>query len=130
MGLLDIFSKDRRQRRQSESFTAKKKIRARTQYNTTIAFLVIFLWVLSDPDLGLIKDMSFGSSTIASLLILVRSTLYVTLLHYSRKAMLDYLDLEVLFRNASSTSEGSGKAIVGVGLIMISIALVIIAATV
>lgn len=127
MSLSDVFKKS------NVPTTAKKvraKIRPRNKYNIIMAVLVILLWVLSDPDLGLIKELSFGSSTIASLLVLIRSTLYVTLLHYSRKTMLDYLDLETLFKNAMLSSDGSGKAIIGVGLIMISISIVILAATV
>ena len=93
------------------------------------SFLTLLVLLLSDPDGGFIQNLPFGAGTLSTLIILVVSILYVGLLHLSRRALLDYLELDQLFKKAMETSEGSGKAIIGVGLMMISIALVIIAAT-
>ena len=93
------------------------------------SLLVIILLLLSDPDGGLVQNLSFGAGTLSTIIILVISILYVGLLHYSRKALLDYLDLEELFNKAKLTPEGSGLAIIGIGLIMISVSIVILAAT-
>lgn len=93
------------------------------------SLLVIILLLLSDPDGGLVQNLPFGAGTLSTIIILVVSILYVGLLHYSRKALLDYLDLEELFNKAKLTPEGSGLAIIGIGLIMISVSIVILAAT-
>jgi hypothetical protein len=93
------------------------------------SILTVLVLLLSDPDGGMVMSLPFGSGTLTTLIILVMSILYVGVLHLSRRALLDYLDLQELFKKAMMTSEGSGSAIIGVGLIMISIAIVILAAT-
>lgn len=93
------------------------------------SLLVIILLLLSDPDGGLVQNLPFGAGTLSIIIILVVSILYVGLLHFSRKALLDYLDLEELFNKAKLTPEGSGLAIIGIGLIMVSVSIVILAAT-
>lgn len=93
------------------------------------SLLVIILLLLSDPDGGLVQNLPFGAGTLSTIIILVVSILYVGLLHYSRKALLDYLDLEEFFNKAKLTPEGSGLAIIGIGLIMVSVSIVILAAT-
>lgn len=93
------------------------------------SFLVGIILFLSDPDSGFITDLPFGAGTLTILIVLVSSVLYVGFLHLSRRALMDYLDLSKFFAKAQQSPEGAGLAIVGVGLIMISIALVIMAAT-
>ena len=91
--------------------------------------LLVLAMFLSDPDSGLIQNLPVGGGTIATLLILALSILYVGVLHLSRKALLDYIKLEEFFKSALRTPEGSGLALCGVGLIMISVSIVIYAAT-
>ena len=93
------------------------------------SLLTLMLLVLSDPSVGAIKQLPFGGQTVALLLGLVLALLYITLLHLSRKGLLDYIDLEVFFRKALENPVGAGLAIVGVGLIMIACALVVLAST-
>lgn len=93
------------------------------------SFLVVNLLLLSDPDGGLVQNLPFGAGTISTLIILVTSILFVALLHVARKSLFDYLDLEVYFRKALMSPEGAGMALIGVGLAMVSIAVVILAAT-
>lgn len=90
--------------------------------------LTILVLFLSDPDAGFIRNLPFGAGTLSVLLILVTSILYIGLLHIARRGLLDYIDLEVYFKKALQTPEGAGMALIGVGLIMISISLVIMAA--
>jgi len=104
-------------------------MRFRSIYLVLGSILVAILLFLSDPDSGFITDLPFGAGTLTILLILVSSVLYVGFLHLSRRALIDYIDLSKLFGKAAQTPEGAGLAIVGVGLIMISISLVIMAAT-
>ena len=91
-------------------------------------FLTIFVLLLSDPDTNMLKALPFGAGALSTIIILVTSILFIGLLHLARKGLLDYLDLQVLFTKALETAQGAGLAIVGVGLIMIAIAVVILAA--
>lgn len=103
-------------------------MRFRNVYMVVGSSLVLLLWILSDPDLGLIQSLPIGASTVATLVMLLKTVLYVAALHLSRKALMDYIDLEVYFKKALGTSTGSGHALVAVGLINIAIAIIIYAA--
>lgn len=83
---------------------------------------------LSDPDGGFVQNLPFGAGTITTLIVLVSSILYIGVLHFGRKALLDYIDLRDYFKKALLTPEGAGLALVAVAGMMISIALVILAA--
>lgn len=93
------------------------------------SLLTIVVLFMSDPDSGLVQNLPFGGGTVALLIVLVTSILYVGMLHLSRRALMDYIDLEVYFKKALMSPEGAGLAIIGVGLMMVAIALVILAAT-
>ncbi len=104
-------------------------MRFRTIYMVIGSLLTLAVLFLSDPDSQLITSIPYAASTLTILIVLMSSILYVALLHLSRRALMDYLDLSKYFAKALQTSEGSGLAIIGVGLIMISVAIVILAAT-
>ena len=93
------------------------------------SILTIAVLLLSDPDNGVIQNLPFGSGTVSTLIILLTSILYIGLLHLGRKSLMDYIDLEQYFKKALSSSEGSGLAIIGVGTMMVAIAIVIFAST-
>lgn len=93
------------------------------------SILVIIVLLMSDPSSGFVRNLPFGSGTLSTLIILVSSILYIGLLHFARKGLLDYLDLEVYFKKALQTPEGSANALIAVGLMMIAISIVIFAAT-
>lgn len=90
--------------------------------------LVLVLLLLSDPQSGIISQLPFGAATLGLILNLVIAIFFVGFLHFSRKALLDYIDLELFFKKAMEQPTGAGLALVAVGLIMISIALVMLAA--
>lgn len=92
------------------------------------SLLTVFVLLMSDPDAGLIRNLPFGAGTLSVLIILVTSILYIGVLHLARKALADYIDLEQYFKKALATPEGAGLAIIGVGLMMVSIAIAILAA--
>lgn len=92
-----------------------------------LVFVIVFL---SDPSVGLIAQLPFGSSTLGLVLNIVISLFYVGLLHFSRKALIDYIDLEVFFKKAYETSQGAAIALLGVGMMMVAISLVIVAAAI
>ena len=91
-----------------------------------LTFLVL---LMSDPDGGFVRNLPFGAGTLSTIIILVSSILYIGLLHVARKGLFDYLDLEVYFKKALQTPEGAGQALISVGLFVIAIAIVILAAT-
>jgi hypothetical protein len=94
------------------------------------SLLVFFLVFFSDPSVGLIAQLPFGSSTLGLIINIVISLFFVGVLHFSRKALIDYIDLETFFKKSIESSQGAGMAIIGVGLIMVSISLVVIAAAI
>ena len=104
-------------------------IRFRHGFMTIGSFLVILLWLFTDPDDNIISHLPFGASTIATIIILLKSVLYVTLLHLARKALMDYLDLKTVMDKAMQTSEGAGRVFMGVAIAMVAIAVTIYAAT-
>ncbi len=90
--------------------------------------LVILVLLLSDPDNGMVQNLPFGAGTLSTLIILVTSILYIGVLHLGRKGLTDYVDMLKVFQKAMQTPEGAGLVFVGMGLIMVSIAIVILAA--
>lgn len=90
---------------------------------------VILLLLVSDPDSKIVQHLPFGSGTVSILVNLVISILYIGILHLGRKALMDYIDLEDFFKQALKTPEGSGQAIIGIGLFSVAIAIVVFAAT-
>jgi uncharacterized membrane protein (DUF106 family) len=105
-------------------------IRFRNVYICLGFFLVLALSLLTDPDTGIIHQLPFGAGTLATLVILLKAVLYTSFLHITRKGLMDYLDMEELITKAKESSQGSGLALVGVGLYTIAMAIVIYAATV
>ena len=93
------------------------------------SILTLLVLFMSDPDAGLISNLPFGAGTLSVLIILVTSILYIGVLHLARKALIDYIDLEIYFKKALLTPEGAGLALVAVSIMMGSIAMVILAAT-
>lgn len=103
------------------------QLRFRTVFLGIGSLLVWALIFLSDPSSGFISQLPFGSSTLKTILNLVDSLLYIGLLHLARKALVDYIDLEDYFKKALESSQGSGLALIAVGLVMVSISMVVIA---
>lgn len=103
-------------------------MRFRNIYMGIGSILVLLIWVLTDPQLGFVQNMSFGASTIATVVLLLKTVLYAGVLHVTRKALMDYLDLEAFFKKAIQSPEGAGSATIAVALIYIAIAITIYAA--
>lgn len=106
-----------------------RKPRFRSTYIWILGSIVLALSLLTDPDTGLIHGLPFGAGTIATLLILTRGILYAGLLHFTRKGLMDYFDLEEAWELAKETPQGVGLYVIGAGLYTIAMALVIFAAT-
>jgi|JFJP01.1.fsa_nt_gi hypothetical protein len=105
-------------------------MRFRHIYTILGTFLVTLAWILTDPDLGLITGMTFGVSTVATFMILAKAMLYVSLLHLSRKALFDYLDISEYFIKAKENPQSAAIALIAVSIFTLAIAVVIYAGTV
>lgn len=107
---------------------AKKNIfRFRNLFLFVGTLLVLSLWVLADPDVGLVQELRIGSSTVATLLFMTKGMLAVVLLYICRKGMMDYLisDFEKLGIKACKTPEGAGMYAIAVSIMTLAFAVVI-----
>ena len=91
-------------------------------------FVAIML-TITDPDAGIITDLSFGAPFIATIAILTKAIVYVALAHIARKGLFDYIDLEDYFKKAIEEPIAAGLALVSVGLFFIGIAILVMSAT-
>ena len=107
-----------------------KGIRFRYLYMGFSSVLVLLLLFVTDPDSKLLTALPIAAGFVATIVLLVSAILYVTMLHLSRRAMFDYVDLSVFFSKAMETSTGAGLALIGVGLSSVAISLVILASVV
>ncbi len=89
----------------------------------------ITAWILTDPDLELVQALPIGASTVATLIILLKSIFYVGMLHLSRKGLFDYLNLKQFFDEAKTSAQGAGLALIAVSVAMLAISVVMYAAT-
>lgn len=106
----------------------KTKIRFRHLYMGIGGVVFALLYLLTDPSLGLIEDLPFGAGVVAEFVILLKVLLYVALLHLSRRALFDYVDLQTFIRKAAETPEGAGRVVMSIGLFVVAIAVLIAAA--
>lgn len=92
-------------------------------------FLVIGLWLLTDPDLGLITQLPFGAGLIATLVLLSKGVLGPTLLYLTRKAMFDYhvADMEALGKKAMEHPTGAAIFALAISVMCLAFAVVIFA---
>ena len=105
-------------------------LRFRNLYMYIGTFLVVLLYLATDPDSGFIESLPFGASTLAMLVITLKAIMYVTILHLSRKALFDYpeADFQKLARQAMATSQGAGSFAIAMAVVMLAVSLLIFAA--
>lgn len=99
--------------------------RYRTAFMTHGSILAFILLLLIDPDAGLIRDLVIGARPITEIATALRVIWYVALLHFGRKALLDYIDFETVAKEATGSPVGAGLLTVGIGLVYIAIAILI-----
>ena len=103
-------------------------MRFRTAFSLLGFILVTALWLLTDPDLGLVTQLSFGAGLIATLVLLSKGILGPSLLYLTRKAMFDYkvADMEELGKKAAESSVGAGLYAIAIALMCLAFSVVII----
>lgn len=104
-----------------------KSLHFRNIYIFTLSFLVLIGFFAMDPDSGLLNDLPWGASAIATFLVLLKAVPAITLLHFSRKAIADYIDIEALYKKVMSSEVSPKDASVGAGLFMIGVGLYLLA---
>lgn len=105
-----------------------KNLRFRHMFMVIGCIMVALLYIITDPHAHIIQDLPFGANTIVLISTLLKAVWFVSFLHASRRAILDYMDLESVIKIAIQTPEGAGKIVIGVGVMMIALAIVIAAA--
>lgn len=104
-------------------------LRFRHKYMILGSILVTLLWVITDPSIGIITALPFGASTIATILVLLKVVLYVGMLHISRLALFDYINMSDVFRKAVTNAQGAGLAAIAISIAMLAISITMFAAT-
>ncbi len=100
----------------------KGMFRFRNVYLYTVTFAVIVLLFMADPDNDFVQKLSWGSSTVATLLMYLKAVIAVTFLHFTRKAMFDYIDLGDVYKKCME--DGNGLA---AGLFAIAVSIFVLA---
>lgn len=101
----------------------------RHTYIFIASFLVLMSLFITDPDNGIIQNMAIGASLVATLVLIVKPILSITILHFSRKGLFDYVDFSKLYEKASETSTGAGLFAIAMAVAMLAIAVVIASTT-
>lgn len=106
----------------------KRPTRFRNVFIGIGGVLTILLMFLLDPDSRLVENLPLGATTVVQLGLILKIILFVGVLHFSRKALFDYIDLSAFFERAYQTPEGAGRALMAIALTMVAVALVALAA--
>lgn len=103
-------------------------MRFRHYYMGVGSLLVLAIWMLTDPDLGILKNLPFGGSTLATFVITLKVVVYVAILHLSRKALFDYINMERVFKKAITTASGAGSIAIAMSVVCLAISVLVYAA--
>lgn len=101
---------------------AKRIFRGRNQYTFTLTFLVIVLLFLVDPDSGLIQNLPFGAGALATVIISLRPIIIITLIHYTRKWIFDYVDLGNIYDKVMASENHMAQALFAVAMAIFTLA--------
>lgn len=104
------------------------KLRFRNIYLIGFSVITLALLFLTSPDVHILDGLEYGGGFVATLVLLMRAVVYVAILHFSRKALFDYIDLEYIYDRCKENPIALGLFAVMIGLAMISIAALIVAA--
>lgn len=102
------------------------QIRNRYKYSFIYLFISLLMLVITDPDNKIITDLPYIASIIIYIKIALGLILASTFYYISKSNLFDYkeADTQVLLRKAMETSQGAGLAIIGLGIIMLAVAII------
>ena len=90
--------------------------------------IMIFLWLITDPDMRIVTDLPAGAKILDIFTVLSKGVIYMLAVHMGRKYILDYVNLKALIDKAAETSEGAGKAAIAVSVYTLAMAIAVYAA--
>lgn len=106
----------------------KEMFRFRNIYLYTVTILTITLLFLADPDNAFVQKLPWGSSTIATLLMYLKAVIAVTFLHFTRKAMFDYIDMEDIYKKAMQSDNATASSLFAIAVSVFVLAFAILIA--
>jgi len=104
-------------------------MRYRSVFIGLMLIIPVTLWLLTDPDSGIIENIPFGGGLISVLTAFSISMLGIALIYLSRKGMHDYpvADFEQLGKTAVRTPEGAASYAIAISIKVLAYAIVIAA---
>lgn len=106
----------------------KSCVRSRNVYVFTFSIITVFLMFLVDPDNAFIQDLPWGAGVVATLVAQLRPVIAIVLLHFTRKALFDYIDLGDIYTLIMSEKKDPIAAalfMVGVSIFTFAFAIII-----
>lgn len=102
-------------------------MRIRNLFMLTTFVIASLLFTITDPDTGWISNLPFGASTIATFTQIFMVFIWIPVLHFARKFLLDYdtADFNLLGKNARRSPEGSGSMAIAVSIMTLAFSVLI-----
>lgn len=107
----------------------KKPVRGRNRYTFTLTWFVVFLLFIVDPDSGLIQNLPFGASAIATLVVSLRPIIVITLIHYTRKWIFDYVDIGDIYDKVMASDNHVAQALFAMAMAIFTLGFAIVFAS-
>lgn len=98
----------------------------RNSYTVWLTSLVVFILFLVDPDSGLIQNLPFGASAVATLVISLRPIIIITLIHCTRKWIFDYVDLSRIYSSVMESENHVAQAIFALAMALFTLGFAIV----
>jgi len=109
-------------------YEASVRLRFRYVYMLFGSTLILGALFVTSPDHTFLSELPYGAGFIATIVLMLRAVLYVAILHYSRKALFDYIDLEELYLKAKTEPLAAAVAMVAIAISLIAVSLLIVSA--
>lgn len=110
------------------SLLQRYDMRFRHVYMIGFTFLAFLMLFVTSPDVGFIDNLPMGAGFVATVVLMLRAVIYVAILHFSRKALFDYLDMEALHEKAKEEPISAAIAMIAMAIAMVAISMLIVAA--
>lgn len=102
--------------------------RFRNVYMVYFGIVVLLLMIVSDPDNGLIQQLPFGASQVATLILMSRVVLYAALFHITRRGLFDYVNYREFLSQSLKGNMAAAIGALAISVAMIPVAMLIVAA--
>lgn len=103
-----------------------KRKNTRVSYTVLLTWFVVFVLFLVDPDSGLIQNLPFGAGAVATLVVSLRPVIIITLIHYTRKWIFDYVNVEDIYNSVMESDNYIAKAIFALAMAVFTLGFAIV----